>query len=200
MSFTQAQLFEKFKAKDLRMSWGDYWEGICNRDLQLYYSLGWHLIPIAKHRKAPLRGEAWAEKEYSLHYQIALEMLCDGFNLGVVAGLSKLVLLDIDSELPGCLKTLALDTMLEKTPRGYCVFLAEPFDLKLWKRFAKKFPEFDNPRHGMMYALVPPSRTCINDFRGMDNCTRHEFRVRDWLSAPTKPMPFKEFAEKALAT
>ena len=197
MSLTQAQMFEQFKAEKPGMTWRAYWENLCLKNLELYHSLGFHLIPIAKHRKAPLRGEAWAEPEYKLKPDVALKMLCDGFNIAVVAGLSGLVLLDHDAELPASLKPLALETMTEKTPRGYCIFTAEPFDRKLWKQFSKRFPTFDNPRVDIMYALVPPSRTCVNDFRGMDSCTRHDLRVREWVSSVRRPMPFKEFVESA---
>ena len=202
---TLHELFEAFLTTKDRFSqtWGQHWYQECKRQLDLYYSLNWHVFPIVPYKKAPLAKEPWAEKEYHLPYDIALRMITqkkEPFNIAVVAGLSGLVLLDFDvSDIPDGLASLIPLNMTERTPRGGTFFTKAPFDAKLYKKFKKLYPFFDTPRRGLMYCLLPPSRSCIHASREGDNCVQHDYKVRSWISPVMTPRHFSEFIEQAIA-
>jgi hypothetical protein len=187
---TEHDLFERFKAAGLNVSWTDHLQGLWAEEIRFYMRNGFHLIAIGKNAKVPVQGTPW-KTAARLTEEEALEYAANGKNLAVVAGFSGLVILDVDEEIKmdGC-PTLAM-----RSPRGYAFFTREPFDPDLWRDFEKRHPEFDAPRKGILYQLVPLSKTCVNDHGESHDCKRHDYRVRTWMDRTMPIIPFAEFVK-----
>lgn len=167
--------------------WRRYWMD----HLSEYFDLKWKLVPCGKYSKRPLAGFKWSER--SLAYEEAVWYAAQGMNLAVVAGPSNLIVLDYDSEAVKPFDTL---TLTMRTPKGYQFYTCPPYDESLGARLKKR--GFDTPRAGMMFALIPLSRTCVNDRGGSCGCLVHDFRYREWVNFGADPLPFRKVAKVLL--
>jgi hypothetical protein len=102
--------------------------------------------------------------------------------------LDSLVVLDYDSDSKRPFET---STLTMKTPKGYQYWCEGPMP-KAFDSSRLKEKGFDTPRSGAMYSLVPLSRTCVNDHGVTDNCYKHDFRYREWVSQEIDPQPIRK--------
>jgi len=169
------------------------------RHLDIYEGWGWARgwIPIRPLSKEPYRGEAWTEQTFdrsSIQQSVA-----HGGNLAIVAGKLGYVVLDLDvDQLPSPFDPSL--TLTQRTSRGYQFFTGEPFDQGLFNRLKELVPQFDVPRMGPMYAVVPLSRTCVCDHGKRHDCRIHDLRTRTWIGdgMKAKAVRFSEFARMVL--
>ena len=174
--------------------WGEHWLSMWTESITRCLSLRMHLIPLAHNSKHPLERTHWS-LDKRLNLKRALDFIGTGCNIGVVAGPSRLVILDYDSEIPNSLTPAINLTLTVKTPRGHQFYTKEPFSPSAYKVLKKRFPKFDTPRAGMMYALIPYSSTCTRDHEGGCDCEKHDYRLRTFLSGADAPIPFKDFVK-----
>ena len=64
-------------------------------------------------------------------------------------------------------------------------------DIRWGKELAKNLG-FDTIRHGVMFSLVPLSRTCSQDRGGSCRCLIHDFRFREWANFGAQPLPLRK--------
>ena len=197
---TLHEIFEEWKKNgDARTTWTLHWEHIWSEHIATYLSLGWHLMPIAPRSKKPLDHYKW-DVAKPLDQVRALDFMRAGCNIAVVAGPSRLVILDFDSEIAPELHDMAHLTMTARTPRGYQFYTGADISLggQLYARYVsrlkRRFPNMDSPRVNVMYALVPPSQSDRNNEEG----EKTDYRVRLWIpGAPEKPIAFSRFVRIA---
>jgi hypothetical protein len=191
---TENDIFEQFRvlhpADGIR--WTEYWRELWMEQIDEYQDLEWWVFPCGKYSKRPVAGWKWSEKQ--LHYDGMIWYAGQGYNLAVKLG--ELVVLDYDSPSRRPFDTT---TLTMKTPKGYQYWCTGPLpksaDLNV--RLAKK--GFDTPRSGVMYALVPFSRTCTQDHGGKDDCYKHDFRYREWVNFGADPQPVRKVLRELLA-
>lgn len=199
MTVTPAQQFEAFKRIHSTVSYTGWKENIWLEQCRLYERLGWVVIPLAHNKKRPMSGYEWSDsRSYLRTAERMYEYAKTGCNLAVIAGPSKLVLLDFDTLSDPLLDRFREQTMIMATPKGHCIVTSEPYDDPLMLKLHSKYPSFDNPRRDLMYALVPFSQTCTRDKGKGCNCVRHDYRIREWLTTGNGIIPFRMFAESAL--
>lgn len=197
---TETEIFTEFRSGHVEDGnrWVDHWRQRWMAEVDFWYSQGWYVIPLAKYSKRPLAGYRWSElgglpKEQTLYYAGA------GYNFAVMAGPSRLVILDYDSDSGAPFDT---GTLTMRTPKGYQYWCRMPgVGSDLW--FAKwgeslRKVGFDTPRAGAMYALVPLSRTCSRDRGGRCDCHphAHDFRIREWVEPRAPVLPFRTVVKR----
>ena len=148
-----------------------------------YFGRKWELIPCGKFSKRPLAGFEWSKR--SLNYEQAVYYAGMGLNMAVKA--DTLSILDIDSQAR---KPFDTRTLTMRTPKGYQFFTTgEPTAADQLK--AKELG-FDTIRHGVMFSLVPLSRTCAFDKGGRCSCLVHDFRFREWVNFGAECLPLRK--------
>ena len=193
---TQAQTFEDYKRTDAHLStWKDWILSNWSVQVKAYESLGWWMIPLGRRSKKPQAGFSWNAE--SLNAKEALDHAAHDGNIGVVAGPSRLVILDYDKkEIPN--KLLNVETIKAITPRGYQFFTEEPFDGKKYETLKLAYPGLDSsPRVDIMYAVVPLSITCTGEKGSSHICQKHDYRIREWQSFNTL-LSFEELVSVVL--
>jgi len=198
---TQAQMFEIYKGeiyKGLHVNdgyrWRDWMKDKWKESIAICQANKFKLLPIGYRTKKPQTGFKWSKMDYS--YEEALDHAIKGFNLAIMAGPSKIVMLDYDShDIDQRLATIQTLTIL--TPRGLCFLARTPYDDLAFDRLKEKYPKFDTPRVDIMYALAPLSITCIYDVKGRHQCQQHDYRVREWIKTENL-ISFKDFVDEAI--
>jgi hypothetical protein len=194
---TLHSIFQEWKStweyrdmNDKGQNWTQHWMHVWALHINMYLQNGWHLIPLAPKSKRPLEAYHW-DVAKPLDQVRAMDFVRAGCNIGVVAGPSRLVILDFDEDTEFVGEDILSLTPTVRTPRGYQFFTKAPISKGGLERLRRKFPKMDTPRTGIMYALVPPSQSdALND----SDPNKHDYRVRLFVSSAEKPMGFSRFA------
>lgn len=191
---TEDDIFQAFLAahKEDGFRWREYWRDYYMDQLTFYYRQKWWVLPCGRFNKRPLSGWKWSSRKLKL--QEMIWYAAAGYNLAACAGPSDLVILDYDA--PDVVE-FNPHTLSMATPKGGQFWCRGPYDEKLGDQLKKV--GFDTPRHGIMYGLVPLSKTCTRD-KGMNgcDCKEHDFRIREWVDLEEPIAPFSEVARRLL--
>ena len=138
--------------------------------LRIAKAENFHLIPIRKNEKRPLRKN-WDKERLEL--DMVKWYIKKEFNLGVVGGIQsmkdgyKLAIADFDSRIGGDYIEYyrSFQTLVAFTPRGFHAYfrtnnrkLQSPFLNEVHRSPWTSQAEVDNVRFSSMYVLLPPSK------------------------------------------
>lgn len=185
MSRTENDIFDAYKQEhgEDGVRWREWWRKYWMDQIGDYFERKWWLVPVGKYSKRPLAGFEWSKRR--LGFEEAVWDAAQGLNIAVVA--RDLVILDMDSDSK---KPFDTGTLTMKTPKGYQYWCQGPYDVALQEKV--RHLGFDVPRSGVMFSLVPLSRTCRNDKGGRCSCFTHDFRFREWVNFRAECLPFRK--------
>jgi hypothetical protein len=196
---SKRNLFAEFivSGANFRLTFTEWFENIWLSNLEFYAAHDFKLLALASHSKRPIQGFNW--KDHYILPEEALPYIQKGLNLGIIAGPSNVVILDIDKEDLGDLNFATSLTLTSRTPNGYQIFTQGPYNERIAKTVQKRYPILETIRRGEMYGVAPVSETCKrNHAKGCPLVCAlegHEYKVRVWLPVTLKVMSFKELAE-----
>ena len=191
MSRTENDIFDAYKQEhgEDGVRWREWWRRYWMDQIADYFERKWWLVPCGKYSKRPIAGFEWSRKRLS--FEETVWFAAQGLNIAVVA--EDLVILDVDSDAK---KPYDTGTLTMKTPKGYQYWCSGPFDHGRTSLLRKL--GFDVPRSGIMFSLVPLSRTCRNDKGGKCFCLVHDFRFREWVNFGAECLPFRKVVRELI--
>jgi hypothetical protein len=129
-------------------------ESEIDKALNIYYSHGFDLVPVARNQKAPIELD-WTKKSHKEIYEWK-EWLIDNLNIGVKTGkCSGITILDLDQkEVPEEIKNLLVRTLTQETQKGFQFFFKYVAELPNTRIEEYKLDILNDGKQAVVYPSV----------------------------------------------